>query len=133
MTTCTTSSKKKQAKIREKRMGKYERVLERCKQIPGGFEQKAMAIQVFATPVLCFDSEHALHGNNSDEAPQESARDPLQVHKTEVSSADIHIVGKRAPDPSELSCEKLVYQNSEKSIARKNRFARGCRKPYQSK
>ena len=38
MTTCTTSSKKKQAKIREKRMEKYDRVLERCKQIPGGFE-----------------------------------------------------------------------------------------------
>ena len=60
MTTCTTSSKKKQAKIREKRMEKYERVLERCKQIPGSFEQKAMAIQVFATPVLCFDSEVTL-------------------------------------------------------------------------
>ena len=61
MTTCTTSSKKKQAKIREKRMEKYERVLERCKQIPGGFEQKAMAIQVFATPVLCFVFELTLH------------------------------------------------------------------------
>ena len=61
MTTCTTRSKKKQAKIREKRMEKCERVLERCKQIPGGFEQKAMALQVFATPVLCFDSELTLY------------------------------------------------------------------------
>ena len=56
-----TSSKKKQAKIREKRMEKYERVLKRCKQIPGGFKQKAMAIQVLATPVLCFDSELTLY------------------------------------------------------------------------
>ena len=61
MTTCTTSSKKKQAQIRDRRMEKYERVLERCKQIPGGFEQKAMALQVFATPVLSFDSELTLY------------------------------------------------------------------------
>ena len=61
MTTCTASSKKKQAKIREKRMEKYEKVLERCKQIPGGFEQKAMALQVFAAPVLSFDSELTLY------------------------------------------------------------------------
>ena len=35
--------------------------MERCTQIPGGFEQKAKAIQVFATPVLCFDSELTLY------------------------------------------------------------------------
>ena len=57
MTTCTRSSKKKPAAIREKRLRMYEEVLERSKQIPGGFEQKAMAVQVFATPVLSFDSE----------------------------------------------------------------------------
>ena len=61
MTTCTTSSKKKQAQIRDRRMEKYEKVLERCKHIPGGFEQKAMALQVFATPVLSFDSELTLY------------------------------------------------------------------------
>ena len=61
MTTCTASSRKKQAQIRDRRMEKYERVLERCKQIPGGFEQKAMALQVFATPVLTFDSELTLY------------------------------------------------------------------------
>ena len=37
MTTCTRNSKKKQAAIREKRVRKYEEVLERCKQIRGGF------------------------------------------------------------------------------------------------
>ena len=61
MTTCTKNSKKKQAVIREKRTRKYEEVLQRCKQIPGGFEQKAMALQVFATLVLSFDSELTLH------------------------------------------------------------------------
>ena len=42
-------------------MRKYEEVLERCKQILGGSEQKALAVQVFATPVLSFDSELNLH------------------------------------------------------------------------
>ena len=35
--------------------------MERCKQISRGFEQQATAIQIFSTPVLCFDSELALH------------------------------------------------------------------------
>ena len=59
---------------------------------------------------------HALHGDNSDEARQETARDSLQVHEMEVSSVDVHTVGKRTPDPSEPGCEILEYQNSEKSF-----------------
>ena len=133
MTTCTTSSKKKQAKIRKKRIEKYERVLDRCKQIPGGFEQKAMAIQVFATPVLCFDSELTLHTETT------LTRLDRKVHAILFKStrwrsqaltftllARGHLI-----HPSQ-AVRYWEYQNSEKSFARKNRFARNCQSIDQS-
>ena len=117
MTTCTVSSKKKQAAIRGKRVENNEKVLERNRQIPGGFEQKAMA-----DPDLCDTSvvlrlrAHASHGDNSDETRQKSACDSLQNDEMEVSSADIHTAGKRAFDPSEPSCEILVNQKTVRRV-----------------
>ena len=118
MTTCTVSSKKKQAAICGTRVENHKKVLKRCKQIPGGFEQKNNG-----DPDLCDTSvvlrlrAHASHGDNSDETRQKSACDSLPDDEMEVSSVDFHAVGKRAPDPSEPSCEILGYQNSEKSFA----------------
>ena len=111
MTTCTVSSKKKQAAIRGKIVENYEKVLERCKQIPGGFDRKAMAIQIFATPVLCFDSELTLHTVTTLTRLDGKVHAILsQDDEMEVSSADIYTAGKRAPDPSEKNCEILEKQ-----------------------
>ena len=121
MTTCTASSRKKQAQIRDRRMEKYERVLERCKQIPGGFEQKAMALQVFATPVLTFDSELTLYTETT------------LTRLDRISGFDVHIAGKRTFGPSRSSCEILWYQNDQKSLAPKNRPARNCHRIDQNK
>ena len=134
MTTCTVSSKKKQATIRGKLVENYEEMLERCWQIPGGFEQKAMAIQIFATPVLCFDSELTLHKETT------LTRLDRKVHAilfkttrwrsqalTFTLLARGHLI-----HPSQ-AVKYWGIKNCEKSIARKIRFSRGCQKPYQSK
>ena len=63
-----------------------------------------MALQVFATPVLSFDSELMLYTETT------LTRLERKVHA--ISSVDVHTVSKRAPDSSESSCEILVYQNS---------------------
>ena len=71
---------------------------------------RAMAIQFFATPVLCFDSELTLHKETTLTRLDRKVHAilSLQDDEMEVSSADIHTAGKRAPDPSEPSCEIVV-------------------------
>ena len=74
------------------------------------FEQKAMAVQVFATPVLSFDSELTLHTETT------MARLDRKVHSVLHKTNEMEKPSV-APAPPEPSCEVLGNQNSEKSSA----------------
>ena len=107
MTTCTRSSRKKQAQIWDRRMEKFERALERCKQIPRSFEQKTMALQFFATPALTFNSGLTLHTETTLTRLDRKVHAMLFKSTRWRSQVDVYIADKRTFGPSRSNREML--------------------------